>query len=276
MKPVGERRVQVTGALRSRSTGAGAAPSQTAPFQSRRFTLEQYWMRGSYEGSLFAPNDERSFAWRGDFIRERFPMLPQDRFGRPIEPDPLWSIVAQFNGTPQSALQRRLKLDASTLEQVLQIGEQQDLLYRLPYWKLPDQPAEQAPLVYLSDSGLLHRLLDERLPDSLAEPIRGKSYESFAISALVSVAGPGVMARVWARGQDEIDLVLEWTGSTECWAIEITRSKTKKLSPGFHRGLEEIGASRAVVVQGNSGLDGGRDGIERLQLIDLLQEVSDR
>ena len=73
-----------------------------------------------------------------------------------------------------------------------------------------------------------------------------------------------------------IDLVLEWTGSPERWAIEITSSQTKKLSEGFHRGCEETNPTRAIVIQRKNGPVGGRDGIERMQLMEVLRELRQR
>jgi uncharacterized protein len=123
---------------------------------------------------------------------------------------------------------------------------------------------------------LLHRLLGEREPEAMSDLSRGKSYEGFAIGAVVSAAGLGVTARVWGRGQDEIDLVLEWIGRPERWAIEITSSQTKKLSAGFHRGCEETNPTRAIVIQRTNRPAGGRDGIERMQLIEVLRELRRR
>ena len=239
------------------------------------FTIDECWARGRFEGSLFAPTTERSFAWRGDYIRTRFPLLPRDRKGREIDTHHIWPEIARLNGSPQSALQKALGRDAATVEQVLRIAEQQDILFRLPYWVAPGEASERSPLIYWTDSGLLHRLLDEREPAAMSDLKRGKSYEGFAIGAVVSAAGFAA-ARVWGRGQDEIDLVLEWPGSPERWAIEITSSQTKKLSEGFHRGCEETHPTRAIVIQRKNGLEGGRDGIERMQLIEVLRELRQR
>jgi hypothetical protein len=269
------RRVQAHEVLRPRfldsASEAIASQSSSLPF----FRLEDCWLRGCYAGSLFAPSDERSFAWRGDFVRDNLPLLPLDRHDNPIEPDSLWNKVAQLNGSSQTAFQRRLGLDAQTLERVMCIAEQQDVLHRLSYWTHAGQTTERLPLVYLSDSGLLHRLLGERSPEIMSDPQRGKSYEGFVIGSLIAAAGVGATARVWGRGQDEIDLILDWPGGAERWAIEITYSQHKRLSPGFHRGYEETEATRAIVIQGRRGEARSRGDIERMRLTDALREIRD-
>lgn len=268
-----EARVQVHEVLGPTLQDAVVSASLTEGTSPRRFTIDECWARGRFEGSLFAPTTERSFAWRGDYIRSRFPLLPRDHKDREIDPNLIWPEIARLNGSPQSALQKALGRDAATVEQVLQIAEQQDILFRLPYWVAPGEASERSPLIYWTDSGLLHRLLGEREPEEMSDLRRGKSYEGFAIGAIVSAAGLGVSARVWGRGQDEIDLVLERSGSPERWAIEITSSQTKKLSAGFHRGREETNPTRAIVIQRQNGPAGGRDGIERMQLIEVLREL---
>ena len=273
MSGEGYRRFRAHEVLRPRLRDVADAPINGKDALLRQFTLEDCWLRGGYEGSLLAPTDERSFAWRGDFIRDNLPLLPQDRRGRSIDSSSLWSTVATLNGSSQVAIQRRLGLDAAKLERLLQVAEQQDLLFRLPYWAPRGQTTELLPLVYLSDTGLLHRLLGERMPRTMAGRLRGKSYEGFVIAALITAAGDGATARVWARGQDEIDLILEWAGGAKRWAIEITYSQTKRLSSGFYRGCEETGATRAIVVQGKVVGSIGPDDAERMPLINALREV---
>ena len=152
-----EARVQVHEVLRPRLQDAVASANLTEGASQPRFTIDECWARGRFVGSLFAPTTERSFAWRGDFIRTRFPLLPRDRKGREIDTNRIWPEIARLNGSPQSALQKALGRDTATVEQVLRIAEQQDILFRLPYWLAPDEASERSPLIYWTDSGLLHR-----------------------------------------------------------------------------------------------------------------------
>lgn len=272
MNGADEPRVEIHDALRqdaAAAMGAAGALEEGAP---RAFTLDECWSRGRFEASLFAPTDDRSFVWRADFLRDGLPLLPRDRRDRPIDHARFWLDVAAMNGTPQSALQKRVGRDAATVEQILRMAEQQNILFRLPHWTRPGQEPDIGDLVYWTDSGLLHRLFNARVPPEMPEPARGKSYEGFAINALVAAGGLGVRPRVWRRGEDEIDLILEWPERGERWAIEVTYSKAKKLGNGFRRGCEETESTRAIVIQREAGPDGARD-IERMSLATALREI---
>ena len=275
MTGASEARVQVHDALRPNFPARGDAAGQVNAIVSRSFTIEQCWSRGRFQASLFAPSDERSYAWRAAFIRDKLPLLPLDRLGRPLDPASFWLEVARFNGEPQVALQKRLGRDTTTLERVLQVAEQQEILYRLAQWTAPGEPSQRSDLVYWTDSGLLHRLLNARVPGEMADPARGKSFEGFAIGALAAAAGPRAKPRVWRRGEDEIDLILEWDGSPERWAIEITYSKIKKLGNGFRRGCDETKPTRAIVVQREPAVMSDRCGVERMPLENVLREIVD-
>lgn len=271
-----EPRVRVHDALRSSSLLPDVTPRQIEATSPRSFTIEQCWSRGCFEASLFAPAEERSFAWRGAFLRDWLPLLPLDRRGRTINPATFWLEVARLNGEPQAALQKRLGSDAATLERILQTAEQQNILYRLPHWTAPGEVSARSDLVYWTDSGLLHRLLNARVPEEMGDPARGKSFEGFAINALAIAAGPRARPRVWRRAEDEIDLILEWGNNTERWAIEITYSKTKKLRAGFQRGCEELNPTRLIVVQREAGAVGDARRLDRMRLEDALREVLDQ
>lgn len=272
MNGADEPRVEIHDALHQNAATAMGPTDALEEGAPRAFTLEECWSRGRFEASLFAPTDDRSFAWRADFIRDGLPLLPRDRRDRPIDPARFWLDVAAMNGTPQKALQKRVGKDVATVEQILRMAEQQNILFRLPHWAGPGQEPDISDLVYWTDSGLLHRLLNVRTPVDMADPARGKSYEGFAINALIAAGGVGVRARVWRRGEDEIDLILEWPESGERWAVEITYSKAKKLGNGFHRGCEATEATRAIVIQREIEL-GGAQGIERMSLGTVLREI---
>jgi predicted AAA+ superfamily ATPase len=267
-----EPRVAIHDALRREAASAMVGVGEIEEEAARAFTLEECWVRGRFEARLSAPTEDRSFAWRADFIRDGLPLLPRDRRDRLIDPADFWMAVARMNGTPQAALQKRVGRDAATVEQILRMAEQQNILFRLPHWTGPGQAPNLSDLVYWTDSGLLHRLLNARVPGELPDPARGKSYEGFAINALSAAGGVGVRPRVWRRGEDEIDLILEWPGGGERWAIEVTYAETKAPGAGFDRGCEVTQPTRKIIVQRREESDHVRD-VERMSLTTALREV---
>jgi hypothetical protein len=75
-------------------------------------------------------------------------------------------------------------------------------------------------------------------------------------------------------GQDEVDLVLDWPLSRRPWAIEISTSRNKLLSPGNWRAFEEAEAERLIIVDAGPEGRGRRvRGEEPMQLIEALREV---
>jgi hypothetical protein len=56
-----EARVQVHEVLRPTLQDALGSANQAEGTSSRRFTIDECWARGRFQGSLFAPTTERSF-----------------------------------------------------------------------------------------------------------------------------------------------------------------------------------------------------------------------
>jgi len=150
-----------------------------------------------------------------------------------------------------------MKRDA--FERLLAMSEQQGLLYRLPRWCEPGNEKQEAFKLYLSDPGLLHRLLrwDERVYHNgpggagpartdLFWRQRDKSWEGFVVGSLIRAAGPIAKATVWEVNPGEIDLILDWGSSI--WAIEITRGRNKKFRELHGVGHRMTGATLPIIL----------------------------
>lgn len=243
----------------------------------RPFTLAQHFQRGGFAGSLYADTDAASRQWRGSFLRDGLPLLPCDRNGRPIDPQRFWSALARFNGEPQNVLQRRLQLDTPTFQAAVRCASQRELVSSLPFW-VPEGPPRSL-LIYLSDSGLWHRLFEDMPENDRANPRRGdvlrnKAWEGFNVVALRGAAGSRAHASVWRRDQiGEIDLILDWGGSR--WAIEISSSVHKRVAPGFWTGVEVTRADRRIVVRPSGESRIAATSVEYMNLAEALVAVSE-
>lgn len=92
---------------------------------------------------------------------------------------------------------------------------------------------------------------DKRPPEYRGCPwdgYRQRSWEGFAISCLARAAGVRAHTSYWTAADGEIDLILDWSGSSECWAIEITIGRNKKLKSYFEIGCGEVQATRAILL----------------------------
>ena len=239
----------------------------------RPFTLAQHFTRGGYAGSLYAGSALRARQWRERWLREWLPLLPLDQRDLNVDPAQFWPLLAELNGQGLGKLQRALQLDGATLERAVAVAEQRGLLFPLPFWTRPDARNAPPPLRYWRDTALVADLQRRRDYVSRIKGWDEKRWEGFVIAALVGAAGMAVRARGYRIEQDEIDLVLDWPQSRP-WAIEISASRNKRLSPGNWRAFEEAEAERLIVVDaGSEGRSRRGGGEEPMRLIEALREV---
>lgn len=251
----------------------GDVEATPVPFV-RPFTLAQHFTRGGFAGSLYAGSALRARQWRDRWLREGLPLLPLDQRDSSIEPAQFWPLLAELNGHGLGKLQRALRLDTATLARAVAVVEQRGLLFPLPLWTRPDATEAPPPLRYWRDSALVADLQRRRANVSRVKGWDEKRWEGFVIAALVGAAGMAVRARGYRIGQDEIDLVLDWPRSSRPWAIEISTSRNKRLSPGNWRAFEEAAAERLIIVDaGPQGRSRRARGEEPMRLIEALREV---
>lgn len=251
----------------------GIVEDAPVPFL-RPFTLAQHFTRGGYAGSLHAGSAPRARQWRERWLREELPLLPLNQRDSIIEPGRFWPLLAELNGQGLSKIQRALRLDSATLARAVAVAEQRGLLFPLPFWTPPDARDAPSPLHYWRDSALVADLQRRREHVSRVKGWDEKRWEGFVIAALAGAAGMAVRARGYRMGQDEIDLVLDWPRSRRPWAIEISASRSKRLSPGNWRAFEETEAERLIVVDaGPEGRSRRARGEEPMRLIEALREV---
>ena len=251
----------------------GVVEGVPAPFV-RPFTLAQHFTRGGYAGSLHAGSTLRARQWREQWLRDGLPLLPLDQRDSVIEPAEFWPLLAELNGHELGKVQRMLRLDSATLTRAVALAEQRGLLFPLPFWTPPDVTDAPSPLRYWRDSALVADLQRRREVVSRVKGWDEKRWEGFVIAALAGAAGMAVRARGYRVGQDEIDLILNWPGGRRPWAIEISASRNKKLSPGNWRAFEEVEAERLIIVDaGPEGRGPRSHGEEPMRLIEALREV---
>lgn len=251
----------------------GGAENAPAPVV-RRFSLAHHFLRGGYPGSLHAGSSMRALQWRERWLRDELPFLPLNQRDEPIDPKIFWPLLAESNGLGLGKLRTGLGLDDATFARAIATVEQRGLLYQLPFWSEPGVASAAAPLNYWRDSALVANLQRRRAFPSRVSGWDDRRWESFAIASLIGAAGIAVRPRVYRVGQDEIDLVIEWPHVRPPWAIEISTSRSKRLSAGNWRAFEDTQADRLIVVDaGRSGRPPRARGEEPMRLIEALREV---
>jgi uncharacterized protein len=120
----------------------------------------------------------------------------------------------------------------------------------------------RSPKVYVSDSGLLHRLLGlGSRDDLLGHPKVGASWEGFVIEQILALD----VSNPWFWGTHagaELDLLVDVDGGRV--GIEIKRTDQPRLTPSVRSALDDLQLDRVIVVHA---------GADRFSLADRVEAV---
>ncbi len=162
-------------------------------------------------------------------------------------------MLAHNQGTTLNASRLATTLEVSSPTVSRHIGFLQELLLvrkLTPFSANLIKRLVKAPKNYVRDSGILHALLNLAThEDVLRNPVSGYSWEGFVIEQ-IAIAVAERATPMFYRTADgaEIDLLLEWHGSGDLWAIEIKQSSSSSPSRGFYSAVNTIGSKRNFVV----------------------------
>ncbi|MCB0968733.1 MAG: ATP-binding protein [Ilumatobacter sp.] len=217
-------------------------------------SIDPLWIRGGFPRSFTAADDATSFRWRIDFIRtfierdlpslgSQVPSATTDRFWRMLSHvhGQVWNgaRLAGSLGVAQSTIRRYLDLLTSAL-----VVEQ-----LRPWHENVGKRQVRSPKVYITDSGLLHALLD--LPDRVAverHPVLGASWEGFVLQQLAAATDSRPDQRYfWAtHAGAELDLLV--VRGNERVGFEVKRTATPKVTASLRSAIETLRLDRAFVV----------------------------
>ena len=243
-------------------------------------TLHRLWMRGGFPESFLAADDKSSLAWRSDLIRTYLerevalfgPRIPAETLRR------LWTMLAHLQGAPLnvSQLAASLALSAQTVSRYIDLLCDLLLVRRLtPLHVNIGKRLTKAPKIYVRDSGLLHALLGIADYNSLAgHPVRGASWEGFAIENLIAAAGPSAVPGFYRTAAgSEVDLVLDMPDATRI-AIEMKASSAPVARKGLRLAINDIKPTRSFIVYPGSEQFAIGGGIEAIGLAELMRQLA--
>jgi len=266
--------------LAGRIAYVNLTPLHALEIGSGQDDLNRLWVRGGFPDSYLAMDDADSFDLRWDFIRT---YLERDvpMFGPRIPAETLenlWIMLAHSQGQTLNAskLAASMGLSAPTITSYVDLLKDLLLLRKLPpFHANVKKRLVKSPKVYVRDSGLLHALLGIRKHDDLlGHPIAGASWEGFVMESLMAVIPEHTKASFYRTATGvEIDLVLEFGGTTGTWAIEVKRSESAKLERGNHVALDDIQPQKAFVVYPGTDRYPKADGIEAIGLHEMTEEL---
>ena len=161
------------------------------------------WLRGGYPRSFLAASEADSMAWRLQAVQRHVESdLPQFGINLPA-PAMLrfWRMLAHYHGQIWNAADpaRSLGISEPTVRRYLDVLTQTFMVRQLqPWFQNLGKRQVKAPKIYFRDTGLLHALMGTpTLPELLAHPRSGASWEGFALEQVLRVAAPDE-AYFWA------------------------------------------------------------------------------
>ncbi len=214
------------------------------------------WVRGGFPDSLTAASDEDSMALRRNLVQTYLERDVSEFTGRRIPAETLerlWTMLAHSQGQLLNAskLAGSLAVSGPTVTTYIDLLADLLLVRRLPPLHVNVRKRlVKSPKVYVRDSGIVHALLGIASHDALiGHPVAGASWEGFVIENLLARAPVGTRASFYGtRSGAEMDLVLEFPGGRETWAIEVKLGLAPKVARGFHSACEDISPASAFVV----------------------------
>jgi len=216
--------------------------------------LKKLWLRGGFPLSFLARSHAESAAWRRDFIRTFLERdLPQ--LGITIPSSTLrrfWTMLAHYHGQIWNGAEfgRAFGISHTSVRRYLDLLSNTFVIRQLQPWQENVKKRQvKSPKVYISDSGILHTLLDLDSMRALeGHPKIGASWEGFALEVVVrTLKARADQCFFWAtHGGAELDLLI--VKGNKRLGFEFKRTETPKASPSMKIALEDLNLERLEVV----------------------------
>ena len=245
--------------------------------------IDNLWLKGGFPSSFVSESDEQSMTWRENFIRTYLerdipdlgPRIPAETLYR------FWTMLAHSQGSVLNAAQLASSLSVSgkTVARYLDLMVDLLLVRRLqPFYANVGKRLVKSPKYYLRDNGIVHALLEIPNRDALfRHPIYGASWERFVINNLIANTSNTTLPSFYrTSGGAEIDLILEFPGRLEKWAIEIKAGSTAKPTRGFFNALADIEPDKSFVIYADEGRFRLSEGVEAIGVSGLATLLAEK
>ncbi len=237
--------------------------------------VTRLWLRGGFPRAYLASSDQDSMAWRTGAITGHVEVdLPQ--FGLNIAAPAMlrfWRMLAHYHGQIWTASDpaRSLGVSEPTVRRYLDTLTQTLMVRQLQPWhENLGKRQVKSPKIYFRDTGLLHALMGlSSLPELLAHPRCGASWEGFALEQVLRLAKPDE-AYFWATHQGaELDLLM--LKGRQRIGVEFKRADAPRLSASMRIAMHDLKLDALYVVYPGEQRFRLADGVEAVPLWALLQ-----
>jgi predicted AAA+ superfamily ATPase len=241
---------------------------------------DRLWLRGGFARSFLAADDAASARWRRDFaltfVERDLPQLgvtiPAQTLSR------FWAMLAHTHGQVFNATEigRAFGVAHTTVARWLDLLCATYMVRRLQPWheNLSKRQVKTAK-VYLTDTGMLHELLDIVTPEGLLRhPKCGASWESFAMETVIRRLGARrEQCHFWAtHASAELDLLV--VAGDRRLGFEIKRTTAPKVTPSMRIALASLRLERLDVVHAGDRTFPMGDRIRAVPLRGVLTDVA--
>jgi uncharacterized protein len=225
-----------------------------APDEVGLVNRERLWLRGGFPRSYLARTSAASQEWRAGFIRTFLERdLPQ--LGINIRSTTLrrsWTMLAHYHGQVwnSSEFARSFGVADTTVRNYLDVLASALVITELQAWHENIGKRQiKSPKVYLTDSGILHTLLNiTHLRDLERHPKLGASWEGFVISQVTRQLGarPDECYFWGTHAGGELDLLV--VRSRIRLGFEVKRTSSPRLTPSMRNAKHDLKLNSLDVV----------------------------
>ena len=220
--------------------------------------MERHHFLGGFPLAWTAASPNESMLWL-DFFIESYITRDLRLLGLNVSPPVLrrfWEMIAWQNGglVNLSSIGKSLGLTHPTISQYIDFFEQAYLVRRLyPYSFNVKKRIIKTPKIFLTDTGVLHRLLRITSYDQLLGfPGSGLSWESYVINQICSLKSSDLDIYFYrTHNGAETDLLLT-KGLKPVSCIEIKFSDAPKMPKGFEVCIEDLNTKLNFIISPSS------------------------
>jgi predicted AAA+ superfamily ATPase len=241
--------------------------------------LDHLWLRGGLPRSLLAHSDAASREWRQNYVRTFLERdVPQLGIGIPAATlRRFWTMLAHWHGQiwNGSSFGSSFGVSHTTVRRYLDALTDALVVFQLqPWFENVGKRQVKTPKIYLSDSGLLHTLLqiDSRAA-LLGHPKVGASWEGTMLTQTVQCLGAEPEERFFWSTHAGAELDLFVIRGRQRIGVELKHTSMPALTPSMRIAMRDLRLDRLYVVHAGKETFPMGDRVTAVAARRLLEDV---
>lgn len=236
------------------------------------------WVKGGFPNTLLTQKNNLAHRWMDNFIST---YLNRDLLQLGLNASPqvirnLWTMLAHQNGQLLNAtsMGKSLGITTPTVKRYLDFLENAFLVKSLHsfHWNISKRLVK-SPKIYLTDTGILHHLLNISDFDNLSgNPIIGSSWEAFVYNQILALKSDSIDVCFYRTHHGaEADFVFTH-GFTVVATAEVKYSNSPNITKGNFQAMEDLNAPVNYVITPSSDDYLIKERVRVCSLIDFINK----